>query len=448
MSLGAFRQSNYLAAAVTGRSAVSFTRFGDTKTLTALNLSRFGTASAYFDGVGDYLLGTSSTFGTNIGTGNFTIEFWFNLPANGSPDYPVALKNSSSGDQISIRLRSTGLTDYRQNATNSIAGVGSFSFDTWNHMALVRSGGTSTLYLNGTSIGSVSDSLNLTGYNDLYIGYDPYLPGNLTGYIDELRFSKSARYTSSFTAPNNSFMDDDNTLTLLHMDGANNGTTFTDDITRPSRIAQTFATNANDTISSAQKKFGTNSLRTDNGQNRFNFNGHTDNEFTLECWFRATTFTGSTYPAPLFGLRNDSFGYFGFACAIYTGGNIITLANKAGTNYDFSLGITLATNTWYHFALTRSGTTAKIFINGTQRGGNKTVASGDMIGSAFSTDRLMIGNSTLNYWPSAGFMDEIRLSKGLRYTGNFTEPASAFVNDADTVLLSHCEVFPLVDDNG
>ena len=47
--------------------------------------------------------------------------------------------------------------------------------------------------------------------------------------MEEIRFSKTARYTANFTAPTAPFQNDANTVLLIHGDGTNNSTVFTDD---------------------------------------------------------------------------------------------------------------------------------------------------------------------------------------------------------------------------
>ena len=57
-------------------------------------------------------------------------------------------------------------------------------------------------------------------------------------FIDEFRISNSARYTANFTPAVHT--TDANTVLLLHMDGANSGTTFTDeDYVKETRIHAT-----------------------------------------------------------------------------------------------------------------------------------------------------------------------------------------------------------------
>jgi hypothetical protein len=209
------------------------------------------------------------------------------------------------------------------------------------------------------------------------------------------------------------------------------------------RAAQTFDGTAG-SISTAQKKFG-NSSHTLQGisSERFTTTGHDDSNFTLEGWFRFSGIRSGDYSGSFFGGNNASIGNTAFALSLFQN-SVVTLQNRNSSNTDFVLGISLATNTWYHVALTVSSSTAKLYINGTQRGGNRTL-SGPFLSSG---DKLILGSAGLSgTWPNTTFGDEYRLSKTLRYDGSFTEPSAAFVNDANTVLLCHCEAYPLVDDN-
>lgn len=203
------------------------------------------------------------------------------------------------------------------------------------------------------------------------------------------------------------------------------------------RSAQTFA--GTGSVTTAQKKFGSASVDIENvaSNPRFTLTGYDDATATIECWFRYPSFAVNGYRT-IWGSHNGT-SLINTSLAIYND-NLITIQNLSN-NTDFNLGIILATNTWYHCVLTKSSTTYKLFINGTQRGGDKTLA-----GTLFeSSHRIVFGKSNLAS-TTVGFLDELRVSKILRYTGNFTEPTSAFTNDSNTILLCHCEVAPLVDD--
>ena len=90
-------------------------------------------------------------------------------------------------------------------------------------------------------------------------------------------------------------------------------------------------------------------------------------------------------------------------------------------------------NTWYHIAVTRSGTDVKAFVDGTQVGSTAT-SSADMQGTA----AVRIGQHSSGGRYVNGWLDEVRISKGAaRYTANFTPPAAELANDASTKLLLH-----------
>ena len=84
----------------------------------------------------------------------------------------------------------------------------------------------------------------------------------------------------------------------------------------------------------------------------------------------------------------------------------------------------LSNNTWYHVAVTRSGSTWRLFLNGTQE---DSVTQSSYITDSGSTTRLG------NYGPSAtasdglnGYIEDFRITRGVaRYTSNFTAPTSA-----------------------
>jgi len=115
---------------------------------------------------------------------------------NQTANLALATNNSTSWQ---IYAKNTFTTS----STTTIA-VGS-----WIHFALVRSGTTTVLYINGTALITLtSDSTN---YNTPFIGLGAIYDATsypLGGYIDDLRISKGfARYTANFTAPTAAFSD-------------------------------------------------------------------------------------------------------------------------------------------------------------------------------------------------------------------------------------------------
>jgi len=83
----------------------------------------------------------------------------------------------------------------------------SVSSNTWYHLAVVRSGNTFSLYVNGVSESTATSSVVIADdTSNLLIGVGDTGTTYLNGYIDDLRITKGyARYTSNFTPPTKAF---------------------------------------------------------------------------------------------------------------------------------------------------------------------------------------------------------------------------------------------------
>ncbi len=172
-----------------------------TKTAT----KKFGTASAYFDGSGDYLTVPHST-DFDLSSGLFTVEAWVYLAA-----YPtsgnwrtIVSKFSTTGWRLLVS--DTGLlhlsTDYGGTITTNEV----IPLNTWTHIAASYDGSYVSVFVNGVQEGitTLVGITNSTGL--LFIGSSDGNNLNWQGYIDDLRITKGvARYTASFTPPTEPF---------------------------------------------------------------------------------------------------------------------------------------------------------------------------------------------------------------------------------------------------
>lgn len=194
--------------------------------------SKFGGASGLFVRANaDYISVDNSGGELDTGSGDFTYECWFRattLPGSGTYHFIYDARSTGTGTQISFGLTNQRVFFYTAGAFR-ITGSTVLSTATWYHMALVKSSGTTTLYLNGSSEGTYSDSNTYTSRSDPRIGANFNAANGHNGHLDDFRISDSARYTTSFTPSTTAFTDDDNTLLLLHMDGTDASTIFVDD---------------------------------------------------------------------------------------------------------------------------------------------------------------------------------------------------------------------------
>ena len=92
----------------------------------------------------------------------------------------------------------------------------------------------------------------------------------------------------------------------------------------------------------------------------------------------------------------------------------------------------LTQNVWHHVALTREGSTLRLFVDG--------IADGSVTNSTdLGLDApFRLGDKHDNTGGIPGFFDEVRVQKGVaKYTAAFTPPTSEYQGDKDTVLLLH-----------
>jgi hypothetical protein len=161
-----------------------------------------------------------------FGTGNFTIDFWFNLNSINTEHVFVAQYAGTSwyveiGNTNKIVLDSSSGGSFIM--TNAWSGL---TVGTWHHVAVVRSGSTCLMFADGVSQ-AVTTVTPFGTWDDvngpLYIGtYQPASSAALDGYMDEIRISKgTARWTSDFTPSTTSY---DSPLTQYVIDGLDGDT--------------------------------------------------------------------------------------------------------------------------------------------------------------------------------------------------------------------------------
>jgi hypothetical protein len=201
--------------------------------------AKFGVSSGFMN-ANDYISATSDNF---IFSGDFTIEFFGNLQGTNTGNM-IRIGNVAdtwASGVLRLRMSSGNVAVESYDGISITSTISSFDY-TWRHWAIVRSGSTVTLYKDGVSQGTDTDSntIGTTTYNQMVFGYGSW--GSWAGYVDEIRVSNNARYTSNFTPTTSAFENDANTVILLHMDGANASTTFLDDAGTTFR-ADTYASN-------------------------------------------------------------------------------------------------------------------------------------------------------------------------------------------------------------
>lgn len=203
--------------------------------------SKFGGASGLFDGTGDYLTTPGDVSDFSFGSAVFTIDCWVRFAALSGPS--VIIGNFKTGDtpRAYIFYYNHGSTELRfgycENGADTpitASGTWSPSVDTWYHVAVIRTGDTIRLFVDGSQVGSDASVTAGATINAIPAGKLLHIAqeGNgsyVNGWIDELRVSKGiARWITTFTPASSAYSSDAQTVLLLHMDGTDASTTFTD----------------------------------------------------------------------------------------------------------------------------------------------------------------------------------------------------------------------------
>jgi hypothetical protein len=169
---------------------------------TSTTQKKFGTASAYFDGSGDFLYGSYSNLA--LGAGDFTVDFWiYPTEARDQSLFETRIRGGASNQPNSIALfMLSARTLQLQLTSGGGTTTATVTLNTWSHIAIVRSGSTINLYINGTSVLTVTSTLNFN-VQGLTIGVAADAAGPyFKGYYDELRIlSGVALWTGNFTPP-------------------------------------------------------------------------------------------------------------------------------------------------------------------------------------------------------------------------------------------------------
>ena len=147
-------------------------------------------------------------------------------------------------------------------------------------------------------------------------------------------------------------------------------------------------------------------------------------DWTVECWFYPTSVTGERtifWKGGATGSTNPSYAFF---LSGTTGQWIV--GNGLGGGASQNLATVFAINTWYHFALVRTGNTLTSYVNGV---GGTPVTMSFTMGNT-TNNLLTIGSSVADGSTRffAGNISNFHVVKNVAvYKGNFTPPKNNFL---------------------
>jgi len=213
-----------------------------------------------------------------------------------------------------------------------------------------------------------------------------------------------------------------NVSTLLHFDGANGSTAFTDSGPTP----KTSAAVGSAAISTAQSKWGgaslylngTNAAITATPDSSFVFG---TGDFTIEFWAWKSA-NGSDGYDRVIHTSSDSIENNGFMVELSSTRGLL-MYGMGGFMLP-SISLNPNDSAWHHWAIAREVTTLRAFKDGVQIGSSTNSTNVSVAGQLRIGAR---GTSPGEAYRFNGYLDDLRVTKGVaRYTADFTPPTGPF----------------------
>ena len=219
---------------------------------------------------------------------------------------------------------------------------------------------------------------------------------------------------------------------LLHGDGANGSTTITDSSLTPKTV--TAAGNAQISTAIADPFGSSTGVIAFDGTGDYLECANNDfifgsNDFTVEFWVyfpSGFVFTLGMSPVAITTLTGEPEIFAPFSIRS-SAGNVKSYI-WGDSVWSIALGVeftTITRDTWQHWAITRSGSSWKLFSNGIAL---SSFTSSQAINNPNNTAKLLVARGfTDGVKDVQCYIDDLRITKGVaRYTSNFTPPTAPF----------------------
>lgn len=489
-----FNRTTLLVSAngTNGSSNTAFTDSGsDNISLTRLNNTSPGSFSPFLDNYSVYYDGNSYSQVSNVtqlqlGTGQFTIEFWVNAPADspllsywasmlaiGGPAVGSAkaiafyLYNPVGGIAVDIPE-----TNGRLYYTTDIRGTG------WHHVALTRdSNNLCRFFVDGALVSSATSAINIDGSGPYGLcigisdgGQNSGQGNKFKGHISNVRILKgTSLYTAAFTPPSSNLTAIANTSFLSNQSNAwskdlssNNLTIFAGGGTPITSAESPFVRSSSYSTSEGVSYFfdgsgdaiqlGNNATQDpafmswlNSGQSRVG---------TIEAWVYPTALASAdttAYEHPSIFNKGQVFWNWGVR------GNTTSAGSQIGQFrfywYDGSQNwinsnVNLKLNEWTHLASVINGTSVKLYMNGIDVTGSHyrdaTLQGSVNFTGIYTPANFAQGSehymgrvsNNISHSNWQGYISNFRVVSGTQvYTTNFTPPTAPLTNITNTKLL-------------
>ena len=385
--------------------------------------------SLYLDGADDYVE-TSNSDDFVVGTGDFTIEAWYNVATSQGANPRLFAQNVNNDNNWDCYINgnpATGTGAIKMHGGSVDLGMSFPSANAWHHFCIARKNGTLYSFMNGvlrhTQTYTNSVGVNNHGFRVGVIGGSGGSTGyGLQGYVQDFRFYKGvAKYTSDFipASTNPDILPD----TPSGVSGS-------------SKLAK---------ITEGAVAFdGTDDYLTIPWSSDFDLGGGND-DWTIEFF---VNFQDDATTSTILSWGSDIDNRFDIGCQ--SANTLRAFARSSGNTIINAPTITISPKKWHHFALVGhsdvdgNGTSAVVlYIDGVRKTANigalDTYPMPTDTSNGIEIGRRRYGTSVSDYF--GGYISNLRIVKGtaiypyVDYDAQVTIPTEPLTNVTNTTLL-------------
>lgn len=379
-----------------------------------------------FDGTGGYLSLPSNPSLYSFGTGDFTIEAFFSVSSlSAERGILAAYSTWSSVLAFYFVVNTTGAVRFYAGNNIPINLVTStvLAINTLYHVAVSRFNGVTTIYINGVSSASTSNSANIVNTSGLRIGTS-FGGEHFNGKIYSMRITKGrARYTENFEVGWSIYFPKYQTQNINIYDKYWDNVIFniSSEFSSITDYKGRTISNSGVTISTAlgadkpSMYFNGSSYFTEPATN-CGFLVYKNSDWTLEFFIWATTTTN--YRGIMqYGLNTG--GYDPHATFVFNSGTRDVYTGFGGSSGPYGTSFASCPNELSHVAFCFNNTSRilKTFVNGVL---SDSTNIGPINNTLPGNGNIYFGRYTAGAFPFTGHITSMRLTKDVeRYTSNF-----------------------------
>jgi hypothetical protein len=409
------------------------------------------------DGTDDHIeFGAAGDLAT--GTGDFTWEAWIKPDTTGTDQTFLSIGDLFNNEGGFFRVESTGVLGFSYPEASGATGSTVLTDGVFHHVAVVHSGGTLQLFVDGVAEGAPISAPADLQPGDAFIGQNLFGSAEFSGEIADVRVWDVARSETEIADAKDNRLDGDESGLLAYWkldegDGSAIEDSATGGTGHPGDVFDGGSVHADAPwVNESPLALGPNAvgraIAFDGVDDRLVAGRGPDDvlaitaDVTVEAWIRPNNVDGTQTIVNFAGEGGQDTDNVLYQVELRAGGLIRTFHEGPGGDFfvnDFDAGI--QANAWSHVAAVRDDNeqTWTVYVNGEQVGDPVDYSSfGSATGGELS--ELTIGQRSSGLGSFDGLISDVRVWDIDRSAEQIADNYQDFINDSDIHLVANWQM--------